>query len=130
MFSVDELAPGPNGPRGLLRMHWASKKRIRDRWTTLIREQRPAKWKPVKGHVIVTRHSSREMDKDNLYASCKFVLDALVRAGVIADDSPEHITLDARWQKGKSHTTIEVISAPTLPEAFLAARRAQMGGKG
>ena len=107
-ITIDRLAPGPNGPKGLHRMHWATKKHHRDVWTALIRSARPANWKPVTGHVKITRQSYQEMDPDNLKAACKIPLDALTRAGVIVDDSPKHITLEAVWQRGPSQTIIEV----------------------
>jgi hypothetical protein len=54
-----------------------------------------------KATVTITRRSEREPDYDNQVASCKFPLDALVVAKVIADDSPQTITLVCRWEKAR-----------------------------
>jgi Holliday junction resolvase RusA-like endonuclease len=53
------------------------------------------------------------MDYDNLVASCKCVLDALVDWELIADDSPDHIELTVRQEVAKTPRTdvlIEKIS--------------------
>lgn len=52
-----------------------------------------------KSEVIITRCSSREPDLDNLYASLKAPLDALVKSGIIIDDKPSVCSLQAKWQK-------------------------------
>ena len=36
----------------------------------------------------------RLLDPDNLVASCKFIIDGCVKAGLIPDDNPESVTLD------------------------------------
>ena len=46
------------------------------------------------------RFSALEPDEDNLRASYKHVLDALVRIGVVVDDSTRHVELPTpRWQR-------------------------------
>lgn len=49
-------------------------------------------------HVVFTRQSTREPDADNLAASFKPLLDGL-KGSVIVDDSPEHISVEYRWEK-------------------------------
>jgi Holliday junction resolvase RusA-like endonuclease len=53
----------------------------------------------LKANVRLTRYTSRCPDADNLYSSWKGVLDGLVEAGVIKDDSPHVINLVCDWQK-------------------------------
>lgn len=111
-ITITKLAPGPNGPKGLLNMHWRARHRLKDMWLLYVLEQRPSRWKAATGVAVhITRHSSgKEMDPDNLYASCKFVLDALVRGRIIVDDSPEHITLTVSHEKAKRGEGKTIIS--------------------
>jgi hypothetical protein len=43
----------------------------------------------TKRKVTITRHSAGTLDKGNLIGGCKPLLDALVRLGLLVDDSPE-----------------------------------------
>ncbi len=52
-----------------------------------------------KSEITITRCSSRICDLDNLYGSLKAPLDALVRLGMIIDDSPLAVSLFAKWKK-------------------------------
>lgn len=53
-----------------------------------------------RARVTIVRCSTREPDYDNLAQGGKFILDGLVKAGVIADDSPQVIGRpDYRWEK-------------------------------
>ncbi len=100
-FVVDKLSTLPNArsQRSFWVLH--QEKRI---WARLIfgitagkKPDAPLK----KAHVIITRCSSRECDLDNLYASLKAPLDALVKIGFIKDDKPSCCTLEAKWEKVK-----------------------------
>lgn len=97
-ITIDELAPGLNGSKGLMRMHWNTYRGLRDRWTFLIRNQvndYVGRWweDPLfrkTSQVYILRHYARQpMDIDNLYSTAKIPLDALCHAGVLADDDPE-----------------------------------------
>ncbi len=87
-YKVQELAPGLNK---MLRMHYLDRGRIRDRWTTELLDQRnggPIRLKRCS--VLIRRYYARNpLDLDNLYAASKIPLDALMRAGIIHDDSLE-----------------------------------------
>jgi len=89
-LTFDVLAPGLNGKDGLLRIHWSKRKKWVDAFQALIMAQTQKK---IQGEVIVTyeRHNTRFMDWDNMGASFKTIGDALVKCGVIEDDSPEII---------------------------------------
>jgi crossover junction endodeoxyribonuclease RusA len=78
------------------RLHWAEK----GRRTRTIREAvawraRQAKV-PAAQHVTAQLHyttgDNRSRDTDNLVATQKPAVDALVSAGVIPDDNPQHLT--------------------------------------
>lgn len=75
------------------RMHW----RVRALWTAAFRRHA---WQlcleehvpPLpRAKVTVTHHAVRPMDRDNLFGACKPLIDGIVDAGVIPDDSPEFI---------------------------------------
>lgn len=55
-------------------------------------------------HVEVHRYSNRKLDHDNFVGGCKYLLDALVKAGVLADDSPQWVTVDYRQYIEKDRT--------------------------
>lgn len=54
-----------------------------------------------KVRLVITRISSRQPDKDNLYASCKQLIDALKNLEVITDDAPKYLDLECNWEKGQ-----------------------------
>ena len=52
---------------------------------------------------------NRRRDPDNLVAASKPLIDGLTKAGVIADDSWQHMNLEIAWDRGKvAQTTIEI----------------------
>lgn len=110
-LTIPRIPVGPNGPRGLFRMHWSARRRDRQEWTLEIAAAvRAAPGAPefcATGFRNVTIHQvrRRRLDHDNLHASCKHVLDALVSAGLIVDDSPGWITLIVTQEAGKPNRT-------------------------
>ena len=64
------------------------------------------KWpeKPLeRARVSITRCSTSEPDYDNLVQGGKFLLDGLIRAGVIVDDAPSVIGRpDYYWEKAQA----------------------------
>lgn len=54
-----------------------------------------------KAKIICERHSSRQQDFDNLVASFKSVIDALVYHGVLIDDGPKVLSREYKWTKAK-----------------------------
>lgn len=55
----------------------------------------------LRAAISLTRFSTHRPDQDNLAGSFKPVLDGLVKAGVIADDSNEIIDVKWNWEKTK-----------------------------
>lgn len=85
-FKIKELAPGLNE---MLRQHFRERGRMRDRWTQEILAQRGgAPPRLQKASVLIRRYYARNpLELDNLYASAKIPLDALVHAGILLDDN-------------------------------------------
>lgn len=63
---------------------------------------------------IVRLACGKEPDRDNLVSSAKLILDALVAALVLKDDSPDCLVLSVRWERvarAKQRTLISVTQA-------------------
>ena len=101
---VPELPPGLNGKNGLIRLHWAARKKLQNRWNEYIfakvaHLKRKCPAPPLK--LTYTRlYASVPMDLDNLAASVKIPLDALRKSGIIPEDDPTIIaSYDSRQRK-------------------------------
>lgn len=97
----------------LLRMHWRDRAALAKNWQRQVWYElcqvldRP--FKPLeRASVTIERRSPRMTDADNCYGACKVCVDALKVAGVIIDDSPEHIALIVTQARGTAQTTIHV----------------------
>ena len=102
MYQLYLVIPGlPKTPNA--RLHWRARYRENQRWAKLVgllvANKRPPK--PLtKAELTLTRRSSSPTDYDNLVAAFKPVTDALVMAGVLADDDFETIGMPKfRWEK-------------------------------
>jgi hypothetical protein len=125
-FTVDLRGlPDLQGHRS--RVHWAKRHRHDRQWREAVgwaaKDWRlPAPFDFA--HVVFTRFSSSEPDHDNLVASCKPLVDGLVDAGVLVDDSPRHVTCSYRWERakrGEGHVRIAVWSELRVERAQVAA---------
>lgn len=90
VFELPIALPGLNGSKGLMRQHWTSAAKMKE-W--LLHKVLEADLWCHKGQVKITytRVAKKKMDWDNCMSSFKHVCDALVKAGVIEDDSPKLI---------------------------------------
>ena len=105
------LTAGLNGKDGLIRQHFHSAKKVKDDILTEILSQKPEKKKMKICEILYIRYCSRYMDWDNAYASFKHIGDALKKAEIIADDSPNCVTeLLCRQVKGKEQRTEIIIT--------------------
>lgn len=96
--------------------HWAQ----RHKWTRGVEMLigavlRRSGWKepaePVRKVVEVVRYSAGTLDTDNLAGGCKGLMDALVRLGLLHDDSPRWCVCTYRQEKatrksGRTEVTI------------------------
>lgn len=111
IFNFNYNTPGLNGKDGLMRSHYRKKKI----WITrMINDIIPQVDGVFKGRVKITYrrgYLSVPMDKDNVTASAKYWLDALVRCGVIVDDHEdvvELVTEQFKTKKGSWLTSIQI----------------------
>jgi hypothetical protein len=85
--------------------HWATRVREKKWWTHQIAWHVKVDGAPetplMRARVTFTRCSPTEPDADNLYASVKYPLDALVSAKVLASDKPSNVDLVCRWEYAK-----------------------------
>ena len=114
-FDVLGLPPGLNGTHG----HWRTAAGERKKWRELgawhakkawLKAGGGPPWSPV--WIVVTRLSERPMDFDNRVAAAKPLVDSLVDAGIIPDDTDDVIVDRAyRWERaprGQGRTRIEI----------------------
>ena len=89
-FELPIALPGLNGDKGLIRQHWTSAAKMKG-W--LLHKVLEAELRCHDGQVRIsyTRVAKKKMDWDNCMSSFKHVCDAIVKAGVIKDDSPKFI---------------------------------------
>lgn len=100
-FELSGLPPTTNGSHGTWQAAWQRRKRWRDAVKLRCVMQRPVV--PLQlSKVVMIRFSSRQPDYDNLVTSFKSVRDGLKDAGIIFDDSPNHIREEYRWEKCNS----------------------------
>lgn len=95
--------------------HWQVVKQERDKIKNLIAfattKKRPSS--PLKkAYLVCTRFSSVCPDYDGLVSTFKHVIDGLVEAGILEDDSMDHIGMpEFHWKKAKpkeGHITVVV----------------------
>ena len=108
-FTINEVPP-KMGTK-----HWAVIRRKKTEFTTLLRWLNHAEKcpfaKPGEHRSVHIEYSYRSVkrDTDNLHATCKIPLDALVRAGLLADDRPSLCTLTVSdEQSSKPYTKITI----------------------
>ena len=114
-ISIPRLAPSLNGGKGLMRMHHAAYRRVREAWVyEVLAALSDTRRAPVPCAVTITRrYAVHPLDLDNLYAAAKVPLDALRHAGVIPDDDPACVASLACVQekvakKAEQETIIEL----------------------
>jgi Holliday junction resolvase RusA-like endonuclease len=70
--------------------------------------------------VTVTRHSSRFLDWDNMGGGLKFLLDAMVKNGIIEDDNPKCIVKlnleQVKCKQSEAKTVVKIKSLTTERE--------------
>ena len=108
-------------PNRLYRMHFGQRARLKRSIETMIvgyGDEIRLVESPVELKIIRKYgYRKREFDEDNLYGSCKILIDALKvmkknkdgGLGIIEDDSPKHLTLMVTQEKSDSKESSVVI---------------------
>jgi hypothetical protein len=80
------------------RVHWGERAGVNHAWSEQMFFRCKAHKVPKLGRIIVEveHHAIRSRDQDNLAASLKPILDAIVLAGVIEDDDEDHLQIKLR----------------------------------
>ena len=109
---IPDIPRGMNGSNGLLRMGHRARTAYNHYWIMLVREQinMSHKMPRIRQVVSISQVRRRLFDRDNLYASCKPICDALVHWKLIKDDSEEYIDLKPTQTIGKEKITVVNIS--------------------
>jgi len=98
----------------MLGQFWHKRTKQKKEWRWLVRAARlEAKVfldAPLaKARVTITRHGRRICDTDNLYGGQKMLIDCLVREGILANDTPEHVELLVKQKLTNSpHTIVQI----------------------
>ena len=96
---IPEKIDGLNGKNGLLRGHWAQRRRKKESYAWLFRAQTNGKFAGQVRLTITRSYRGQKMDFDNLASTAKLPLDALVLAGIIEDDSEKIIGQPTFFQR-------------------------------
>ena len=116
-YHVKIEIPGlPKPANRLLTAHWAVRKKDKDAWYKAVSAAIPRINRPKTPLESVKikfgRHSTTAPDYDGLVMSFKYVCDALIKFGIIKDDSMKYIGMpEFYWEKaprGKGFITVEV----------------------
>lgn len=104
------------------RMHWRDRVNLGDRMKVVARfvAQKHGPHPAEPARVEITRHSVGVLDQDNLVGGCKPLVDALVSAGLIVDDSPQWLSasyMQAKAERGRGRTEVKVsyVSSEVVP---------------
>jgi hypothetical protein len=105
---IEDIPRSPNGPKGLLRMHWAARRKYNQAWYYLVSQALGGCRPIVKDRAVVSisQMRKRKFDPDNLVASVKPILDALVKLEIIEDDSSKFIDLECSQVISKEKLTV------------------------
>lgn len=106
-----------SSPNKLLRMHYGQRMRIKKAVAVKLMafgsEIESANNKSSRVKVEINRlygFRKRSYDLDNLYGSCKLLLDAMVDLGIIPGDTPHHIDLVVKQEKSPERTSfVEIL---------------------
>lgn len=114
-LTVHGMEPaGMNGVQGLLRQPWHVRRNMLSNYSLIMRSKGPLP--SFKGPVDVEyfrSYRAQPMDIDNLTSSFKLIGDALVKLGVVEDDSPDilHLTV-AQGKRGGFPGRFSVLVKP------------------
>lgn len=111
IFEVDFLIPSANE---LNIMHWATRYRMKEKLGWMLRSTLNGIPKiPVamgKRRLTLIRLGKRSLDKDNLYAGAKMLVDCIKEMRLLVDDDPDWVDLQVEQEKcGRSKPRTRII---------------------
>ena len=90
LITINQPTPSNNV---LLRRHHTAHTAAHKEWFYLVREAFPVRIEPIQRcTVIITRHGINLLDFDNMGGGLKYLLDAMVKNKIFADDNARVIT--------------------------------------
>ena len=102
------------------RLHWAKKRRLKQEYALLIRNQMRTKphygkliTEPTKFTLEIVSYRKRYLDFDNLVGGCKQLLDAMIEEQFIWDDSPKWIDLRVKQVLNKERPDMKKLHNKT-----------------
>lgn len=117
-YIIDDIPPSNNKFKGR-QNHWEYRG-LKKQWETLVFYKcRPKPPKPLSNVIVKLTYyfpTRTRRDPDNYNGV--FILDGLVKAGILKDDSFDCITLvlDGKYEKGSRRTEIEITNRCTSGE--------------
>lgn len=89
-FVLPEPTPSQNKT---LRKHWGARKKIAERWATLLAVAGAARAPGATGRrrMTIERHCTGTLDNGNFIGGCKELIDELVKFGLLVDDKPKYL---------------------------------------
>ena len=94
----------------LARKHWAERRRLKQEYKLLIRNQMRRKKVPFcedkKYKLVILSYRKKLLDIDNLWSGLKQLLDALIEENFIYDDSPDYVDIKLDQYTAKEYQTI------------------------
>lgn len=108
IIEVPETPPSLNK---WTKMHWAKSRGIKKRWEAMIavlaKQAKAPKFSKANINITYYFTTNHRRDKDNY--TPKFIMDGLVKAGVLVDDNTSLVNVDWKLERGdKALTVIEI----------------------
>ena len=98
-IEIPRLAPGLNGSKGLIRMHFSEYKKEKEKWIWWMKKAGANLKAPIPCTMEFNRYYCKQpMDLDNAYSTTKIVIDAMKECGIIPEDNPNCLTALAVFQ--------------------------------
>jgi hypothetical protein len=97
------VLPGNNGSKGLLRMHWTARNKLRDQFTWLVKVLTKNRHQGKVKLNLTRYYLTQPLDYDNLVSTGKIPVDSIVLARVILDDK-ESIISEREYKQVKVKT--------------------------
>lgn len=90
MIRINWIGPSTNALYS--GMHWTKRKKIADEGHLMVASAVHGKCTDLPVHLTLTPHGGRKRDIDNFSFTVKVIIDGLVKAGWLPDDTDEYIS--------------------------------------